>query len=1042
MEGSARSAVDVLLERHRSSLLTGTTAAAASPEPDRPDQPTAPLSAAGQETGKAPFPQHGAGVPEDIVGHETQGKGVDLYDALEFRLRSNDRDLQRILSRSAERLATRERQSPPTPPPTQFAAETASSATTPPAPTAPACIPQLAPVPVPMPRTAGAAEEEDAFVLGRGSGGGGSGDTVHASRSVRTPRTPPDNSPGGGLEATAGVVDALAVPIGTPAEGGAVTAAVENAAFGVVQATAQERLDAVINNHGQLSAGAADPSPGVAVPSPPAVDESSGSETSGSVHGGAVTPQRPRVGEPCRRTNGGESSGLNAGGHMANPPSRPPRGDVGGSRRGNPSGASSTEAFVASGRMLNGNNVEGMLGTPPRLPRPLADGMIVGAAKEAARWLAVDDRTWHQAKKFMDDCMADCPSERILNRRKLTPDQWQESKVAAIEAALRADPSLATSRHINRSAFPMDGWTPLHAAAARGNLEFVKALLKVPGVSVWSVDLQGRTALALAAEGGHLELCLLLKERMEAESADTIVGINAPIDLAGMTPLAWSVRSRMRNKQVESHLYATGDASVCPATPAALRSGGAKTVKGGTARTGAGRAAAESVGEGLPCGYSEAPGWRIEMEDAICIHNPIPPNPEAREAPPADPTSMFGIFDGHGGAFTSKYVAGALVGCLQATPGWKSGDRGLSKLCPAMSEAFVGCDALLAKEPRMVVTERENPSDGKRFEARDGSGSTAVVAFVTPLHVIIANAGDSRAVLIMATSGAGGKGVGSSGSESGSGSESRALEKGKSETASAATSADGAGRCDSVRLEAEAEDKDGEFEGMGKILAALGAMKLRDDAGGGKAVEVSGSGRADVDGSGRVVEATAMSRDHTAKDERERERVTAAGGKAFEVKYRGEDGTESMVVRTAYDGKVEGQSVMPTRGFGDLYYKQRKDADGNLLPPAEQVVTVCPEIMVHERGSSGTEELLLLACDGVWDVFDNQGAGEYLISRLEDPLAEVNGEDLARACDALVAECLRRGSTDNITAMAVSLGSGPPPTPSAIGGRMLFGDGQ
>ena len=165
-----------------------------------------------------------------------------------------------------------------------------------------------------MPRTAGAAEEEDAFVLGRGSGGGGSGDTVHASRSVRTPRTPPDNSPGGGLEATAGVVDALAVPIGTPAEGGAVTAAVENVAFGVVQATAQERLDAVINNHGQLSAGAADPSPGVAVPSPPAVDESSGSETSGSVHGGAVTPQRPRVGEPCRRTNGGESSGLNGEG--------------------------------------------------------------------------------------------------------------------------------------------------------------------------------------------------------------------------------------------------------------------------------------------------------------------------------------------------------------------------------------------------------------------------------------------------------------------------------------------------------------------------------------------------------------------------------------------------------------------------------------------------------------------------------------------------------------------------------------------------------
>ena len=44
--------------------------------------------------------------------------------------------------------------------------------------------------------------------------------------------------------------------------------------------------------------------------------------------------------------------------------------------------------------------------------------------------------------------------------------------------------------------------------------------------------------------------------------------------------------------------------------------------------------------------------------------------------------------------------------------------RDLPKLCPAILEAFVGCDALLAKKPRMVVTERENPSDGKRFEVR------------------------------------------------------------------------------------------------------------------------------------------------------------------------------------------------------------------------------------------------------------------------------------------------------------------------------------
>lgn len=57
-------------------------------------------------------------------------------------------------------------------------------------------------------------------------------------------------------------------------------------------------------------------------------------------------------------------------------------------------------------------------------------------------------------------------------------------------------------------------------------------------------------------------------------------------------------------------------------------------------------------------------------------HNPIPVvDPEAREAPPPDPTSMFGIFDGHGGAFTSAFCARELMKCLQATAGWKSGNR-------------------------------------------------------------------------------------------------------------------------------------------------------------------------------------------------------------------------------------------------------------------------------------------------------------------------------------------------------------------------------
>lgn len=64
-------------------------------------------------------------------------------------------------------------------------------------------------------------------------------------------------------------------------------------------------------------------------------------------------------------------------------------------------------------------------------------------------------------------------------------------------------------------------------------------------------------------------------------------------------------------------------------------------------------------------------------------------------------------------------------------------------------------------------------------------------------------------------------------------------------------------------------------------------------------------------------------------------------------------------------------------------------SEDDKLSSQKQVVTCCPEIMVHERGSSGKEELLLLACDGVWDVFDDQDAGEFLVSALDVPLGEV-----------------------------------------------------
>ena len=50
---------------------------------------------------------------------------------------------------------------------------------------------------------------------------------------------------------------------------------------------------------------------------------------------------------------------------------------------------------------------------------------------------------------------------------------------------------------------------------------------------------------------------------------------------------------------------------------------------------------------GLRYSVAEMKGWRSEMEDAYCANMNKP-----------DGWSFFGIFDGHGGDFSSKHVSG------------------------------------------------------------------------------------------------------------------------------------------------------------------------------------------------------------------------------------------------------------------------------------------------------------------------------------------------------------------------------------------------
>lgn len=121
--------------------------------------------------------------------------------------------------------------------------------------------------------------------------------------------------------------------------------------------------------------------------------------------------------------------------------------------------------------------------------------------------------------------------------------------------------------------------------------------------------------------------------------------------------------------------------------------------------------------------------------------------------------------------------------------------------------------------------------------------------------------------------------------------------------------------------------------------------------------------------------------DHRSEDESEQQRIKDAGG---------------FITRSRVLG-----ILAVTRSFGDHGMKD----------------FVCAEPYTSETDLNEIEEIpfLILACDGVWDVFTDQEACDLLFPRFKEvgPYAD--------AAEILVKKAIERGSTDNITAIVIYL---------------------
>lgn len=177
--------------------------------------------------------------------------------------------------------------------------------------------------------------------------------------------------------------------------------------------------------------------------------------------------------------------------------------------------------------------------------------------------------------------------------------------------------------------------------------------------------------------------------------------------------------------------------------------------------------------------------------------------------------------------------------------------------------------------------------------------------------------------------------------------------------------------------------KEGDHSGCTGCVAALTRKNI--------VVANTGDSRCVIVRNGTDIFAT---RDHKPDDEREKFRVAEAGGI---VKY----------------GRVNGD-LASARSFGDFRYK--KDTH---LPPSQQIVTVLPDVAILDRHPEN--ELMIIACDGIWDVMSNLECSQFCLAALSI------GASVQQTADMVLDECLRKGSGDNMSIIIVSLDGLKPP---------------
>uniref|UniRef100_A0A8C6UYF7 Protein phosphatase 1G n=1 Tax=Neogobius melanostomus TaxID=47308 RepID=A0A8C6UYF7_9GOBI len=391
----------------------------------------------------------------------------------------------------------------------------------------------------------------------------------------------------------------------------------------------------------------------------------------------------------------------------------------------------------------------------------------------------------------------------------------------------------------------------------------------------------------------------------------------------------------------------------------------------------------------LSFGFSAMQGWRVSMEDA---HNCIPDFDED--------TSMFSVYDGHGGEEVALYCSKYLPHIIKEQKAYKDG-----KLQKALEDAFLAIDCKITTEEvikelvQIAGRPTEEPPTEKVAEEDDLDKEEAELlheeATMTIEELLVRYGQNRNAVkhavryrnifdyanIVQYFT----KRI--DGSEDGDSSE---VEEEDTEE----------GEDDSEEEDEEmclpgmdGKEEPGSDSGTTAVVALIRGKQL--------IVANAGDSRCVVSENGKAVD---MSYDHKPEDELELARIKNAGGKV------------------TMDGRVNG-GLNLSRAIGDHFYKRNKT-----LPPEDQMISAMPDVKVLTLNEE--HDFMVIACDGIWNVLSSQEVVDFVSERIKP---DQNGKtrSLSTIVEELLDHCLAPDTSgdgtgcDNMTCMIVTFQSRP-----------------